>query len=171
MNSLKSRFRSMRPPVVFPAQLLDHRDPFLHGPGQPVAPRLVGFVDPLDRDLALHLPRLPPRRLPNPLTFERADRRSRSPKRDSAAPTGPLSRMFGADDGIRTRDPHLGKVMLYQLSHVRVAQDRLSAVQADRTGPEAARQSRWSGGRRSTRSTRKPSSMAASASPMMAKSW
>ena len=24
-----------------------------------------------------------------------------------------------ADDGIRTRDPHLGKVMLYQLSHVR----------------------------------------------------
>ena len=26
---------------------------------------------------------------------------------------------FGADDGIRTRDPHLGKVMLYQLSHVR----------------------------------------------------
>ena len=28
---------------------------------------------------------------------------------------------FGADDGIRTRDPHLGKVMLYQLSHVRVS--------------------------------------------------
>jgi hypothetical protein len=27
---------------------------------------------------------------------------------------------LGADDGIRTRDPHLGKVMLYQLSHVRV---------------------------------------------------
>src|SRR5579875_3182764 len=26
----------------------------------------------------------------------------------------------GADDGTRTRDPHLGKVMLYQLSHVRV---------------------------------------------------
>src|ERR1700678_2296069 len=25
-----------------------------------------------------------------------------------------------ADDGIRPRDPHLGKVMLYQLSHVRV---------------------------------------------------
>ena len=29
----------------------------------------------------------------------------------------------GADDGIRTRDPHLGKVVLYQLSHVRVAFD------------------------------------------------
>jgi hypothetical protein len=27
---------------------------------------------------------------------------------------------YGADDGIRTRDPHLGKVVLYQLSHVRV---------------------------------------------------
>jgi len=26
---------------------------------------------------------------------------------------------YGADDEIRTRDPHLGKVMLYQLSHVR----------------------------------------------------
>jgi hypothetical protein len=29
--------------------------------------------------------------------------------------------LSGADDGIRTRDPHLGKVMLYQLSHVRVS--------------------------------------------------
>jgi hypothetical protein len=29
-------------------------------------------------------------------------------------------RFRGADDGIRTRDPHLGKVVLYQLSHVRV---------------------------------------------------
>ena len=28
--------------------------------------------------------------------------------------------LYGADDEIRTRDPHLGKVMLYQLSHVRV---------------------------------------------------
>ena len=27
---------------------------------------------------------------------------------------------YGADNGIRTRDPHLGKVMLYQLSHVRI---------------------------------------------------
>ena len=29
-----------------------------------------------------------------------------------------------ADDGIRTRDPHLGKVMLYQLSHVRTLSDQ-----------------------------------------------
>ena len=31
----------------------------------------------------------------------------------------PVIRIHGADDGGRTRDPHLGKVMLYQLSHVR----------------------------------------------------
>ena len=35
------------------------------------------------------------------------------------APSEP-DELLGADDGIRTRDPHLGKVMLYQLSHVRV---------------------------------------------------
>ena len=28
-----------------------------------------------------------------------------------------------ADDGIRTRDPHLGKVMRYQLRYVRVPSD------------------------------------------------
>src|SRR5262245_26341431 len=39
-----------------------------------------------------------------------------SPSCDPAQPEE-----FGADDGIRTRDPHLGKVVLYQLSHVRVA--------------------------------------------------
>jgi len=36
--------------------------------------------------------------------------------RDHQHDDGPRTR---ADDGIRTRDPHLGKVMLYQLSHVR----------------------------------------------------
>ena len=41
-------------------------------------------------------------------------------------------RHLGADDGIRTRDPHLGKVMLYQLSHVRLLPGR--AGQASRTG-------------------------------------
>ena len=30
------------------------------------------------------------------------------------------ARLLGADDGTRTRDPHLGKVMLYQLSHIRM---------------------------------------------------
>ena len=33
------------------------------------------------------------------------------------APAAPIAR---ADDGTRTRDPHLGKVMLYQLSHIRI---------------------------------------------------
>lgn len=41
-----------------------------------------------------------------------------------AAQKGPAARpaphSHGADNGIRTRDPHLGKVVLYQLSHVRV---------------------------------------------------
>ena len=39
---------------------------------------------------------------------------------------------LGADDGIRTRDPHLGKVMLYQLSHVRAAAHRSPSDRQDR---------------------------------------
>src|SRR5918996_5809099 len=39
-----------------------------------------------------------------------------------------------ADDGIRTRDPHLGKVVLYQLSHVRVAPSLSRGLPA--RGPE-----------------------------------
>ena len=31
-----------------------------------------------------------------------------------------VARIHGADNGVRTRDPHLGKVVLYQLSHVRI---------------------------------------------------
>ena len=34
--------------------------------------------------------------------------------------------VIGADDGIRTRDPNLGKVVLYQLSHVRTQKDSLA---------------------------------------------
>ena len=30
---------------------------------------------------------------------------------------------YRAEDGTRTRDPHLGKVMLYQLSHFRETWD------------------------------------------------
>ncbi|MEY2973698.1 MAG: hypothetical protein RIR49_118, partial [Actinomycetota bacterium] len=40
----------------------------------------------------------------------------------------------GADDGIRTRDPHLGKVMLYQLSHVR---DCVSKITSGPDGPDS----------------------------------
>jgi hypothetical protein len=38
-------------------------------------------------------------------------------------------RHLRADDGIRTRDPHLGKVMLYQLSHVRARTPERRAFQ------------------------------------------
>src|SRR5207244_13095230 len=48
---------------------------------------------------------------------------SRRRPRSSSGASGPWpAALPGADDGIRTRDPHLGKVMLYQLSHVRVSQ-------------------------------------------------
>ena len=36
------------------------------------------------------------------------------------------STVDGADNGVRTRDPHLGKVVLYQLSHVRVTNGYIS---------------------------------------------
>ncbi|CRK53019.1 conserved hypothetical protein [Rhodococcus sp. RD6.2] len=39
-----------------------------------------------------------------------------SPLGHSTARSSPTSR---ADDGIRTRDPHLGKVMRYQLRYIR----------------------------------------------------
>ena len=43
------------------------------------------------------------------------------PKTQASGPHGAADVVFlGADDEIRTRDPHLGKVMLYQLSHIRV---------------------------------------------------
>ena len=58
-------------------------------------------------------------------------------------PCGPSAACYGvrrlrADDGIRTRDPHLGKVMLYQLSHVRVTahRGRADAAGLDRRVPE-----------------------------------
>jgi hypothetical protein len=40
------------------------------------------------------------------------------------SPSGPGHRrvIYGADDRIRTGDPNLGKVVLYQLSHVRTRQ-------------------------------------------------
>ena len=41
---------------------------------------------------------------------------------------GLVVRPFRADDGIRTRDPHLGKVMRYQLRYIRTPRPRSSAV-------------------------------------------
>ena len=45
---------------------------------------------------------------------------TRCERPNSASRSATSWTFFGADDGIRTRDPHLGKVMLYQLSHVRL---------------------------------------------------
>ena len=44
------------------------------------------------------------------------------------------STVDGADNGVRTRDPHLGKVVLYQLSHVRVARRYISGSDRDAQG-------------------------------------
>ena len=38
----------------------------------------------------------------------------RVPVAAATSATPPDLRFFGADDGIRTRDPHLGKVVLYR---------------------------------------------------------
>src|SRR6266487_1164553 len=47
-------------------------------------------------------------------------------------------RHLRADDGIRTRDPHLGKVMLYQLSHVRTCRPPALAGEPGRPSPAPA---------------------------------
>ena len=51
-----------------------------------------------------------------------------SPLGHSTAGQAARGQCLRADDGIRTRDPHLGKVMLYQLSHVRVLSATRGAV-------------------------------------------
>ena len=54
---------------------------------------------------------------------------ARAPNRDEPSPLelDKAERAFvRADDGVRTRDPQLGKLMLYQLSYVRAA-PRLAA--------------------------------------------
>ena len=50
------------------------------------------------------------------LTTRPLHRKGIEPGEDVLAP-----RSLRADDGIRTRDPHLGKVMRYQLRHIRIA--------------------------------------------------
>ena len=41
-----------------------------------------------------------------------------------AVTPGAVILIIGADDGARTRDPQLGKLMLYQLSYVRKTERR-----------------------------------------------
>src|SRR5512142_2844055 len=47
------------------------------------------------------------------------------------------SRRTGAEDGTRTRDPHLGKVMLYQLSHFRSESRHRAIAQDCQVGAES----------------------------------
>ena len=62
------------------------------------------------------------------------------PRLSATPPRGPSD--LRADDGIRTRDPHLGKVMLYQLSHVRTTRTaRSRGVECLRTLADRARAS------------------------------
>ena len=85
-----------------------------HGPGgtagsrEVVAPR--GF-EPRPTD---------PKSAVLPLDEGAADSRGGSRRDRLPMPgTSPARQRNGAEDGTRTRDPHLGKVMLYQLSHFR----------------------------------------------------
>jgi hypothetical protein len=50
-----------------------------------------------------------------------------------------------ADDGDRTRDPQLGKLMLYQLSYVRARVNDTTASDPPE-GPAMARKGDWRGG-------------------------
>jgi hypothetical protein len=48
------------------------------------------------------------------------------PRLSATPPDKALDGAFRADDGIRTRDPHLGKVMRYQLRYVRMSTTRVN---------------------------------------------
>ena len=50
--------------------------------------------------------------------------------------------VLGADNGARTRDPNLGKVVLYQLSHVRICKTKRAPERSDvawRRSPDSNR--------------------------------
>ena len=64
--------------------------------------------------------------------------RSVNKKRGSLEPR----KIVGADNGARTRDPNLGKVVLYQLSHVRICKTKRAPGRPDvawRRSPDSNR--------------------------------
>ena len=77
----------------------------LNGGGDGNRTRVQGFAGPC---------------LSHSATPPRSQLRRRPKRRLAGVRIHPKPR-YRADDGIRTRDPHLGKVMLYQLSHVRMS--------------------------------------------------
>ena len=57
------------------------------------------------------------------------------PHHSATPPLGLMPLHLRADDGIRTRDPHLGKVMRYQLRYIRAPQTTSSPVAKDDDSP------------------------------------
>ena len=57
------------------------------------------------------------------------------PHHSATPPLGLMPLHLRADDGIRTRDPHLGKVMRYQLRYIRAPRTRSSPVAMDDDSP------------------------------------
>jgi hypothetical protein len=57
------------------------------------------------------------------------------PHHSATPPLGSMRLHPRADDGIRTRDPHLGKVMRYQLRYIRAPRTRSSPVAKDDDSP------------------------------------
>ena len=103
--------------------------------------RVQGFAGP-----CLNHSATPPRKL-----FQRPNDQRRRLTMDPEPWVRPDGvRRLRADDGIRTRDPHLGKVMLYQLSHVRV--------------PASKADGRRNGARRANRTVADPGRVANSGS-------
>src|ERR1700755_627339 len=62
------------------------------------------------------------------------------PHHSATPPLGLMPLHLRADDGIRTRDPHLGKVMRYQLRYIRTPRTRSSpGAKHDDSPPERNR--------------------------------
>ena len=57
------------------------------------------------------------------------------PHHSATPPRGLMRLHLRADDGIRTRDPHLGKVMRYQLRYIRAQRTRSSPGAKDDDSP------------------------------------
>ncbi len=60
------------------------------------------------------------------------------PHHSATPPRGLMPSHLRADDGIRTRDPHLGKVMRYQLRYIRVPPARSSPVAKRNDSPRTS---------------------------------
>ncbi len=63
----------------------------------------------------------------------------RQQKRGSLEPR----KIVGADNGARTRDPNLGKVVLYQLSHVRICKTKRAPERPDVAWRRSPDSNRW----------------------------